>query len=114
MNVGGRAGDRATRGIVAGASGVSRGHTVHQVVRQWCYQTPQRPWSTRGAHLLRQPRVKMLNGAGGAVGKRWSPERQLAEAPPGGMLPSVSMRSQRTRGAVGAPRQALDKEDAHR
>lgn len=56
--------------------------TVNQVSRQRFCKQQHRPWSRKGAHGLRQTRVKTRTGALGAVVRRGSPEFpvQAAEA----------------------------------
>jgi hypothetical protein len=50
-------------------------------VRKRFYKKQQMQWTTRGAHLVLQPRVKTLNQELGAVWQRWYPELQLEEEP---------------------------------
>jgi len=51
--------------------------TVNEVVSKRCCKKPQMPWSKAGAHLLIQTRVRTLNGALGAIFKRWYPAMDL-------------------------------------
>jgi hypothetical protein len=53
--------------------------TVKQVVSKRFCKKQQMQWTKRGAHLLLQTRVKTLNGALGAVFKRWYPDMQVEE-----------------------------------
>jgi hypothetical protein len=55
--------------------------TVNQVVSKRFCKKPQMQWSKRGAHLLLQTRVKILNGELGSVFKRWHPDLQLEDEP---------------------------------
>jgi hypothetical protein len=55
--------------------------TVNQVISIRFCTRQQRPWTTRGAHLLRHTRVKTLNHELGAVFQRWYPDVQLLEEP---------------------------------
>jgi len=55
--------------------------TVNQGVSKRFCKKQQMQWSKRGAHLLLQSRVKMLNGELVSVCKRWYPDLQLEEAP---------------------------------
>jgi len=54
--------------------------TVNQGVSKRFCKKQQMQWSKRGAHLLLQTRVKMLNGELVSVCKRWYPDLQLEEA----------------------------------
>ena len=53
--------------------------TVNQAVSKRFCKKQQMQWSKRGAHLLLQTRVKTLNGALGAVFKRWYPDMEVEE-----------------------------------
>jgi hypothetical protein len=68
-------GERYRNGAVITTSCVES--TVNQVVNKRLCKRPQMQWSQRGAHLLRQARVKTLNREWAAVCKQWSPDRQV-------------------------------------
>jgi hypothetical protein len=53
--------------------------TVNQVVSKRFCKRQQMQWSKRGAHLLLQTRVRMLNRELGAVFKRWYPDLEVEE-----------------------------------
>jgi hypothetical protein len=53
--------------------------TVNQVVSKRFCKKQQMQWSKRGAHLLLQTRVKILNRELGAVFKRWYPDMEVEE-----------------------------------
>jgi hypothetical protein len=51
--------------------------TVHEVVSKRFCKKQQMQWSKLGAHLLLQTRVKTLDGALGAIFKRWYPDMDI-------------------------------------
>src|SRR6266853_5965753 len=51
--------------------------TVNEVVSKRFCKKQQMQWSKEGAHLLLQTRVRTLNGALGAIFKRWYPDLDL-------------------------------------
>src|SRR5437879_2884052 len=51
--------------------------TVNEVVRRRFCKKQQMQWSKEGAHVLLQTRVRTLNGALGAIFKRWYPDMDL-------------------------------------
>lgn len=51
--------------------------TVNEVVSKRFCKKQQMQWSKEGAHLLLQTRVRTLNGALGAIFKRWYPDMDL-------------------------------------
>jgi hypothetical protein len=53
--------------------------TVNQVISKRFCKKQQMQWSKRGAHLLLQTRVKILNGELGAVFKGWYPDMEVEE-----------------------------------
>jgi hypothetical protein len=50
---------------------------VNAVVSRRCGKKHQLQWSKSGAHVLRQRRVKTLDGELGALFKRWYPDMDL-------------------------------------
>jgi hypothetical protein len=53
--------------------------TMNQVISKRFCKKQQMQWSKRGAHLLLQTRVKILNGELGAVFKGWYPDMEVEE-----------------------------------
>ena len=51
--------------------------TVNEVISKRFCKKQQMQWSKEGAHLLLQTRVRTLNGALGAIFKRWYPDMDL-------------------------------------
>jgi hypothetical protein len=68
-----RYGERISTGFVES--------TVNQVISKRFCKKQQMQWTKRGAHLLLQTRVKVLNQDLGAVFQRWYPNLQLEEEP---------------------------------
>ena len=66
-----RCGERISTGFVES--------TVNQVISRRFCKKQQMQWTKRGAHLLLQTRVKVLNQELGAVFQRWDPALQLEE-----------------------------------
>ncbi|HSX81900.1 MAG TPA: ISKra4 family transposase [Candidatus Saccharimonadia bacterium] len=66
-----RCGERISTGFVES--------TVNQVISRRFCKKQQMQWTKRGAHLLLQTRVKVLNQELGAVFQRWYPALQLEE-----------------------------------
>ena len=65
-------------------NGISTGFvesTVNQVISKRFCKKQQMQWTKRGAHLLLQTRVKVLNQELRAVFQRWYPDLQLEEEP---------------------------------
>jgi hypothetical protein len=68
-----RYGERISTGFVES--------TVNQVISRRFCKKQQMQWTKRGAHLLLQTRVKVLNQELGTVFQRWYPDLQLEEEP---------------------------------
>jgi hypothetical protein len=51
--------------------------TVNEVVSKRFCKKPQMAWSTEGAHLLLQTRVRTLNEEWAGIFKRWYPDLDM-------------------------------------
>ena len=69
---------------------------MNEVVSKRFCKKPQMAWSTEGAHLLLQTRVRTLNEEWAGIFKRWYPDLDMKaeEMPIRGLAPSISMLSQ--------------------